>query len=167
MAVVLLTHSVFLFRSKRSHMEPKSMLGWLTTCSVVMMNTDPFSFLMILFCSSCMISALFHCILWSSFRECSAVLDSIFLPILCCVRVRWFWCCLNVSPIYLFPHSVPIMNHPVSQTFRQSLKECLPMWWSAGRFLSPHQSILWGKSWVSTLNMPRLSLPTPYTIHCT
>jgi hypothetical protein len=44
-------------------MELTSMPGLLMACFVALMNTDSFSFLMILISYSCMISALFHCIL--------------------------------------------------------------------------------------------------------
>jgi hypothetical protein len=76
-------------------------------CSVVLMNTDFFSFLMILFSPLCMISALLHSIPWSSYHECSAVLDLDIFPIL--VRLCSVILVLTgllVSPMYLFQHSL-------------------------------------------------------------
>jgi hypothetical protein len=68
-------------------MELISELGWLVTCSVVLMNTDSFSFLAILFPSLWMTFALSHCIL-SSFHENYAILDFIISLFLSFIYVR-------------------------------------------------------------------------------
>jgi hypothetical protein len=70
------------FITKWSHVMLEAILGWLITCSPVLMNSDSFSFLIILLSSLYMISVLFLHILWSSSQECSAVFDSDISPIL-------------------------------------------------------------------------------------
>jgi hypothetical protein len=88
-------------------MELTSVLGWLMICSIFLMNTNSFSFVIILFSSLCIISVLFRCNLWSSYHYCSAILDLDISPIfvlrLCSVILMWSG--HSVSPIYFFLHS--------------------------------------------------------------
>lgn len=56
------------------------MLGSQMTCSVIVMNSDSFSLLIILF-YFLIFSALSHCILWSSLPKCFYVLDFYVFPI--------------------------------------------------------------------------------------
>jgi len=87
-------------------MKCMSRQGWLMTYSAVPMNIDSFSFLVIQFSPLWMISALSHCILWSSFYECSAILDLNISPIfvlhLCCVT--WISSGVPISPTYFLQH---------------------------------------------------------------
>jgi hypothetical protein len=60
---------------------------------------------MVLFPSLYNISVLFHCILWSSSKECSAIFDLVISPIFVfclCFRILVFND-LTISPTYLFP----------------------------------------------------------------
>jgi hypothetical protein len=50
-------------------------LGSLVASSFVLMNNDSFSIVMNVYYSFCKISTLRHCVLLSSFHECSIVLD--------------------------------------------------------------------------------------------
>lgn len=76
-------------------------------CSVVLMNANSFVSYWSCFLLFVDDFALFHCIWWSSFQKCSAILDLRFLSLLCCTYVQWFWFeviflpCLHISfPIH-------------------------------------------------------------------
>jgi len=58
---LLVLHILPLSHNGGSHMELTSRLGWLVTCSVVLMNTSSFSSLVIMFSLLWMISSLSHC----------------------------------------------------------------------------------------------------------
>lgn len=100
------THPVFLFRCKGSHIELTFRLDWLKACSVIVTNTDCFSFLMILFCLYT-VSALFHCILWSTSHMCYTVLDFDISRILFCM-------CLVVLVLSYLP-GFWVQSWPLSQ----------------------------------------------------
>jgi hypothetical protein len=79
---ICLRNNNFLFHFRGSHMELMSGLGWLMASSVVLVNTDSFSFLTILFFSLC-------------YHFCLSLLYAM-------VLIPWVFCCYGLG---YFSHS--------------------------------------------------------------
>jgi hypothetical protein len=92
-----------LFHGRESCVELKACVcAWLTDDLSVLMNSYSFSFLLILFSSLCIISAVSHCFQRPPSLECPAVLYLDILAFLCRVCAPWIWCpLLFLSCVFL------------------------------------------------------------------